>query len=82
MNINPVTLLQDKEVRLVEEPDNQHDRDAIAIYYQDIKLGFIPKGLATVVGKKGLRQHNVKAYVTRINGTKERPNVMVLVQVR
>lgn len=30
------------KVNLVEETDNPHDGDAIAIYYNDIKLGYVP----------------------------------------
>lgn len=31
-----------QSVTLVGEPDNPHDPDAVAIYYQDKKLGYIP----------------------------------------
>lgn len=31
------------ELTLVPEPDNQYDPRAIAIYYKDFKLGFVPR---------------------------------------
>ena len=30
-------------VRLQAEPDNPYDSDAIAVYYEDFKLGYIPR---------------------------------------
>ena len=30
-------------LQLRREPDNRHDRNAIAIYYAGLKIGFIPK---------------------------------------
>lgn len=35
-------------VQLVGEPDNPHDPEAVAIYYQNKKLGYIPTGKNTV----------------------------------
>jgi hypothetical protein len=31
------------KLRLIAEPENPHDADAVAIYYKDTKLGFIPR---------------------------------------
>ena len=33
-----------KRVNLVIEPDNPHDPEAVAIYYQGTKLGYVPQG--------------------------------------
>lgn len=30
-------------LRLVAEPDNPHDANAVALYFDDIKLGYIPR---------------------------------------
>ncbi|MGX7205298.1 HIRAN domain-containing protein [Enterococcus pingfangensis] len=32
-----------KPVSLVAEPDNPYDPEAVAIYYQDQKIGYVPK---------------------------------------
>lgn len=32
-----------KTVQLVAEPDNPYDAQAVAIYYKDYKLGYVPK---------------------------------------
>lgn len=31
------------KLELVREESNRHDADAVAVYYKDMKLGFIPK---------------------------------------
>lgn len=38
---NDVTLTPGKPLRLVKEPDNEFDRDAIAVYAEDEKIGYI-----------------------------------------
>ena len=30
------------ELKLVREPENKYDPEAVAIYYKDFKLGFVP----------------------------------------
>lgn len=32
-----------KTVTLVSEADNPHDPEAVAIYYKDLKIGYVPK---------------------------------------
>lgn len=39
--IDELTLGQ--KVELVAEPDNPHDPDAVAIYYQGKKIGYVPE---------------------------------------
>ena len=38
---NDVNLAPDMPLRLVKEPDNEFDRDAIAVYSQDEKIGYV-----------------------------------------
>jgi hypothetical protein len=39
-----IELLQEKETLiLLPEPDNQYDKYAVAIFYQDKKLGYLPR---------------------------------------
>lgn len=33
-----------KKLELVRESDNKYDPEAVAIYYKDLKLGFVPRG--------------------------------------
>ena len=35
-------LKMGEELKLVREEDNRHDPNAVAVYYKDYKLGFIP----------------------------------------
>lgn len=82
MKIAPITQLFNQPVMLVEEPTNPSDPMAVAVIYDGIKLGFVPKGLATAVKQAILKQYQVSAFITRINGTKDRPSIYVMVEVR
>ena len=33
-----------KKLELVRESENKYDPEAVAIYYKDLKLGFVPRG--------------------------------------
>ena len=44
---NNVTLTSGKPLRLVKEPDNEFDRDAIAVYAEDEKIGYIANNVYT-----------------------------------
>ena len=76
-----ISLLQDKEVSFAYEPSNPYDNDAIAITYQGKKLGYVPKGFTRVL--KGLIEtYQLSAFIERINGTPERPSILIFVEVR
>lgn len=38
-------------VLLIEEPDNPYDAEAIAIYFEDKKIGYVPKDRNSLVSK-------------------------------
>lgn len=40
-----------KPVQLMVEPDNPYDPEAVAIYYKDKKLGYVPKDKNTLLSK-------------------------------
>jgi len=39
------------ELQLVQEPDNRYDPKAVAIYFEDKKLGFIPRSNNNEISK-------------------------------
>lgn len=82
MTIEPITQLSNQPIMMVEEPTNSSDPMAVAVMYGSIKLGFVPKGLAETVKNAILNRYHVAAFITRINGTKERPAIHVMVEVR
>jgi hypothetical protein len=76
-----ISILQDKEVSFAYEPFNAHDNEAMAITYQGKKLGYVPKGFTCVL--KGLIEtYQISAFIERINGTPERPSILIFVEVR
>ena len=38
-----IRLRENDELVLLAEPDNQYDKYAVEVYYQSVKLGYIPK---------------------------------------
>lgn len=47
-----------KKVILIEEPDNPYDPEAVAIYYKDKKLGYVPKDKNSLISKFLYFGHN------------------------
>ena len=44
---NNINLTLGKPLKLVKEPDNEHDKDAIAVYAEDEKIGYVANNLYT-----------------------------------
>lgn len=82
MKISPIQSLMDQEVRFVPEPENEKDRDAIAIYRDKTKLGYVPRGYSQYFARHALKRYDIAANITKINGTLERPKISALVQVK
>lgn len=81
MKIDPISSLQSVEVSFEHDSDNEFDENAVAIYFDDKKLGYAPKGINTaILDLKG--KYQISASIERINGTFERPNVLVFVDVQ
>lgn len=80
MNFQPLTLLQDCKVGFKDDSSNTHDKEAIMVEYEGKKLGYAPKGINNIL-KILLASYSVDAYIEKINGTPERPNIMVYVTV-
>jgi hypothetical protein len=58
------------ELQLVAEPENRFDKNAVAIYYGDKKLGFIPRSNNREISKDLNAGYNVfKAIIQRISPT-------------
>lgn len=69
-----------EEVRFVSEADNPHDPDAISVVTADgCKLGYVMHGLNRQFGH-WLKAGNLCGEIVRINGTSDRPIVLVYVE--
>lgn len=56
-------------VRLVREPDNPHDRMAVAVLScRGIKVGYLKRDRAVWIGSKIDRGYDVRAIVERVKG--------------
>ncbi|PZX11795.1 HIRAN domain-containing protein [Breznakibacter xylanolyticus] len=72
------------ELRLVYEPDNKYDPKAVAIYFGDEKLGFVPRSDNNEISKLLEMGHDVfETRVQRIDATQHPENqVGVIVYVK
>lgn len=58
------------EVQLVREPDNPHDRMAVAIFStRGIRVGYLKRDRAVWIGSKIDRGYEVRAIVERVKGS-------------
>lgn len=55
------------ELSLCREKDNPHDPWAVAIYFQEWKLGYLPQGLNKEVCRSLDRGRELKAFVLELN---------------
>ncbi len=69
-------------ITLKAEPDNVHDKDAIAIFYGGSRIGYVDRAQANAFHVWMRRGYLINATVERINGKPERPLVYVYVTVR
>jgi hypothetical protein len=68
-------------VRIVAEPDNEFDVNAVATLVSETKIGNINR-LQAVSFLAWLQTHSVDAVIERINGIAERPRVFLFVTIR
>jgi hypothetical protein len=81
MNIGNISSLQGQTVLFNHDNQHKEDCNAIEVICNGTNLGYVPKGLNISFIKDLLGKTHLKAHITRINGTKERPSVWVMVSV-
>jgi hypothetical protein len=54
------------ELRLVRESSNTHDPDAVAIYFHDDKLGYVPSAENSAISQMLDRGENLQARISRL----------------
>lgn len=59
------TLKKGQELKLVPEPENKFDPNAIAVYYENLHLGYIPK--ETAKSMKYEMERNDAMYICKIS---------------
>ena len=68
-------LTKEQKLKLVREKDNKFDNNAIAVYNNEIKLGYIPKETAVKL-VKDVEDDRVSCYVSEVTGgTVDKKNV-------
>lgn len=54
------------ELTVKPEPDNEHDDNAVGIFYNDVKLGYVPKTLSELITNIILQDVKVCCSVTAV----------------
>lgn len=70
------------EVLLAHEPENSKDSNAIAIYLENKKIGYINRTQTVYFKRWKKKGYIVSASIGKINGSAKRPNITLLIQVR
>lgn len=65
------SLLPDTVLKMIRQPQNQHDELAIGVYYQNIRIGWIPQEHNEVISRL---MDAGKAFFCRIENSKRKGN--------
>jgi hypothetical protein len=75
-------MIVGSRVNLIPEPQNLYDPYAIALFYENNKIGYVGRTFTHAVHTWFEKEYEVEAVVERINGKPERPLVYLYVTVR
>ncbi len=75
-------LSQDMQAGFEAEPDNPKDPEAIKIIINDVKVGYVNRGLTGSFHEWMQAGLAISAYVERINGTEQNPEIYLYVSVK
>ncbi len=54
------------ELSVIRETSNEHDADAVAVYFQDQKLGYVPRGENHAIAQMLDRGESLEASITKL----------------
>jgi hypothetical protein len=56
-------------LKLVREPDNEHDPNAVAVYFHDEQLGYVPRVENTAIAQMLDRGEHLEASISKLHLT-------------
>lgn len=74
-------LHEGTELRLVREYNNPFDEKAVAVYYRNFKLGFLPKVYNVTVSRMLDRGFVLKSFVSAISKAKYLPAESISIEI-
>lgn len=74
-------LREDDEVEFEREASNSYDPNAVIIKHKSRKIGYVSKGLSSVVSR-WMEEGRVFGKIARLNGKPDRPLVYIMVNYR
>lgn len=56
-------------LNLIREPENEHDSNAVAVYFRSKQLGYVPRAENTVISQMLDRGEHLEAHISRLHLT-------------
>ena len=78
----PADLSTEMQAGFEAEPDNRWDSDAIKIIINNVRVGYVSRGLTGSFHEWIQSDLTISAYVERINGTEQKPEIYLYVLVK
>ena len=63
------SLVVGAELKLVREPDNEHDANAVAVYFHEEQLGYVPRVENTAIAQMLVRGEHLEASISKLHLT-------------
>ena len=60
------SLAAGEELKLVREPSNTHDPDAVAVFFRDQQLGYVPRGENGAIAQMLDRGETLEARISKL----------------
>ena len=80
-NRNGTILYEQFWNELVADDNCEYDANAVKITHDGICLGYIPHGLAKTM-RQIMGNYSFTTQIARVNGTKERPRILIFVEAK
>jgi hypothetical protein len=68
-------------VKFAPEPDNEWDKDAIAVFYRDLRIGYVCRGILQEFHRWITQNLNIDGIIEKKNGTSEKPRIHLFVRI-
>jgi hypothetical protein len=68
-------------VKFIPEPENEWDSEAIAVYYHDMRIGYVCRGILREFNGWLSGKLNISGIIEKKNGTSEKPRVHLFIKI-
>ena len=80
INLYDIITIGD-EVNFIPEPENEWDSEAIAVYHQDMRIGYVCRGILKEFNSWLSGKLNIKGIIEKKNGTSDKPRIHIFIRI-